>query len=250
MPPRIEVIGLEGLPEISPGDDLARGILSALEQQSLTLHSDDLLVVSQKIVSKAEGQLVRLSDIAPSQAALSLARELGRDPCLVEVILRESRRIVRMDRGILIVETRHGFVCANAGVDQSNVEAGSVSLLPEDPDRSARTLRAGLLSLTGVEVGVIISDTFGRPWREGLTNVAVGVAGCAPLKSYLGEKDPAGHILHATLLATADELAGSAELVMGKLDRIPVALIRGYRCPSSAGSSRDLLRSSEHDLFR
>lgn len=248
--PRLEVIGVEGLPEISHGDDLSKLIETALRQHSLFPRSGDILVISQKIVSKAEGRIRRLADIVPSTPAISMARELGRDPRLIEVILQESRRIVRMDRGIFITETRHGLVCANAGVDQSNVEAGSVSLLPEDPDRSAEKLRAEFGRLSGVDVGVIITDTFGRPWREGLTNVAIGVSGLAPLKSYLGEKDPAGHILQATLLASADELAAAAELVMGKLDRIPVALIRGHQPSSGSGTGQDLIRTPERDLFR
>jgi coenzyme F420-0:L-glutamate ligase/coenzyme F420-1:gamma-L-glutamate ligase len=250
LPPRLEVIGIEGLPEIRAGDDLSKLIVWALRQHSLTPRSGDILVISQKVVSKAEGRIKRLEDIVPSTPAISMARELGRDPRVIEVIFQESRRIVRMDRGILITETRHGLVCANAGVDQSNVEAGSVSLLPEEPDHSADTLRTEVEKLSGVAVGVIISDTFGRPWREGLTNVAIGVAGLAPLKSYLGEKDPAGHVLQATLLASADELAAASELVMGKLDRIPVALVRGYQPPSGSGTGQDLIRAPERDLFR
>ena len=250
MAPRLEVIGIEGLPEVYPGDDLSKLIETALRQQSLTPRSGDILAISQKVVSKAEGRIKRLADVVPSTPAISMARELGRDPHLIEVILQESRRIVRMDRGVLITETRHGLVCANAGVDQSNVEAGSVSLLPDEPDRSAERLRVEFRRLTGADVGVIITDTFGRPWREGLINVAIGVSGLLPLKSYLGEKDPAGHILQATLLASADELAAAAELVMGKLDRIPVALIRGYPPSSGSGTGQDLIRTPERDLFR
>jgi coenzyme F420-0:L-glutamate ligase/coenzyme F420-1:gamma-L-glutamate ligase len=250
MSPRLEIIGIQGLPEVCPGDDLAQLIRSALREQSLPLHPHDILVISQKIVSKAEGRLVRLAEVLPSPVATSVARTLGRDPRLIEVILQETRRIVRMDRGILITETKQGMICANAGVDQSNVDAGVVSLLPEDPDRSASQLRQELKRLTGLFVGVIISDTFGRPWREGLTNIAVGLSGIAPLKSYLGEKDPAGHILQATILAVVDELAGAAELVMGKLERVPVALVRGYPLDNDQGTGRDLLRPPERDLFR
>jgi coenzyme F420-0:L-glutamate ligase/coenzyme F420-1:gamma-L-glutamate ligase len=179
-----------------------------------------------------------------------MAAHLGRDARLVEVILRESRRIVRMDRGILITETHHGWVCANAGVDQSNVDADSVALLPEDPDRSARRLRDGVREHAGVEVAVIVADTFGRPWREGLTNIAVGVSGLAPLRSYLGDRDPAGHVLQATILAVADEIAGATELVMGKLSRIPVALVRGLAFTPSEEGSKPLLRDPARDLFR
>jgi len=206
--------------------------------------------VGQKVVSKAEGRLVRLDDVVPSPAAAAMAGQLGRDPRLVEVILRESRRIVRMDRGVLIAETHHGWVCANAGVDQSNVDRDWVALLPQDPDRSARRLRERLRDLAGVEVGVIVADTFGRPWREGLTNVAIGVSGVAPLRSYLGERDPAGRELQATVLALADELAAAAEPVMGKLSRIPAAIVRGLSLAASEEGSKPLLRDPARDLFR
>lgn len=250
MPPRYEVIGIEGLPEVRPGDDIARLIVDAAARQGTPLLTDDVLVVGQKIVSKAEGRLVRLQDIVPSAVATSIASGVGRDPRLVEVILGESRRVVRMDKGILITETRHGWVCANAGVDQSNVDTDSVALLPEDPDGSAQNLRHTIRRTTGREVAVIIADTFGRPWREGLTNVAIGLAGLAPLRSYLGELDPAGRALQATILAVADELAGAAELVMGKLDRIPVAIVRGLRVASSDEGSKPLVRDPARDLFR
>lgn len=249
-PPRLEVIGLAGLPEIRPGDDLAALIVEAARTQGTPLLPRDIVVVSQKVVSKAEGRLVRLEEVAPSPFAEEMARGLKRDPRLVEVILRESRRIVRMDKGLLITETHHGWICANAGVDQSNLEAGVVSCLPLDPDASARRLAERLRRLTGLELAVIIADTFGRPWREGLTNVAVGVAGLAPLRSYLGMTDPAGYTLQATLLAAADELAGAAELVMGKVERVPVALIRGYPWEVSEASAQLLIRPPERDLFR
>ncbi len=250
MPPRYEVIGIQGLPEIQPGDDLARLIADGASRQGTPLQTDDLLVVSQKIVSKSEGRLVRLSEVTPSPVTEAMARELGRDPRLVELILRESRRVVRMDKGILIVETHHGWICANGGVDQSNVAPDTVALLPENPDRSARALRERLRERTGADVAVIISDTFGRPWREGLTNVAIGVAGFQPIRSYLGEKDPAGHVLQATLLAVADELAGATELVMGKLDRVPVAIVRGLSLERGEADSTPLLRDPARDLFR
>jgi len=250
MPPRYEVIGVEGLPEFRQGDDLGRLIADAARQQGTPLASGDLLVVSQKIVSKVEGRMVRLSEVTPSERAVAIARDLGRDPLLTEVILRESRRIVRMGHGLLIVETHHGFVCANAGVDQSNVDADTACLLPEDSDRSARLLRDSLRSLTGAEVGIVVADTFGRPWREGLVNVAVGVAGFDPLTSYLGEQDPAGHVLQATVLALADELACAAEPVMGKLGRVPVAIIRGLPWEPREADSRPLIRDPARDLFR
>jgi coenzyme F420-0:L-glutamate ligase/coenzyme F420-1:gamma-L-glutamate ligase len=247
---RYEVLGVTDLPEIRPGDDLCGLIIEAARRQGTPLRSGDLLVIGQKIVSKAEGRLVRLGDVQPSPAAVSMAAQLGRDARLVEVILRESRRIVRMDRGVLITETHHGWVCANAGVDQSNVERDCVALLPEDSDRSARRLREQIRERAGVEVGLIIADTFGRPWREGLTNVAIGVSGLAPLRSYLGMKDEAGRELQATILAVADELAGAAELVMGKLDRVPVAIVRGLPLASSDEGSKPLLRDPARDLFR
>ena len=250
MPPRYEVIGVEGIPEVRPGDGVADLILAAAEGQGTAIRSDDLLVVGQKIVSKAEGRLVRLADVTPSPVATAVAAELGRDARLVELILRESRRVVRMDKGVLIVETHHGWICANAGVDQSNVDLGMVALLPEDSDRSARQLRDRIRALTGADVGVIIADTFGRPWREGLTNIAIGVAGVTALRSYLGEHDPAGHILQATILAVADELAGAAELVMGKLDRVPAVIIRGLGLPVGDEGSKPLLRDPSRDLFR
>jgi coenzyme F420-0:L-glutamate ligase/coenzyme F420-1:gamma-L-glutamate ligase len=250
MPPRYEVIGIEGLPEINQGDDLGRLIADAAARQGTPLVGRDLLVVSQKIVSKSEGRTVRLADVIPSPAARAIAAEIERDPRLTEVILGESRRIVRKDKGVLIVETHHGFVCANAGVDQSNVDADTACLLPEDSDRSARALRDRLRSLTGHALAIVVADTFGRPWREGLTNVAVGLAGFLPLKSYLGELDPAGHVLQATIIALADELASAAEPAMGKLDRIPVAIIRGLAWDAAEGSSQALLRDPARDLFR
>jgi coenzyme F420-0:L-glutamate ligase/coenzyme F420-1:gamma-L-glutamate ligase len=250
MPPRYEVIGIEGIGEVRPGDDVARIVVEAAARQRTPLAAADVLVLSQKIVSKSEGRLLRLSEITPSLMAETFAAELGRDPRLIEVILRESRRIVRMDRGVLVTETRHGWVCANAGVDQSNVDADMVALLPEDSDRSARGIRETLRTLVGGDVYVIIADTFGRPWREGLVNIAIGVAGFAPIKSYLGDRDPAGRPLQATILAIADELAGAAEPVMGKLDRIPAALVRGLPLAPSEEGSKALLRDPARDLFR
>jgi coenzyme F420-0:L-glutamate ligase/coenzyme F420-1:gamma-L-glutamate ligase len=250
MPPRYEVIGIEGIGEVRPGDDVARIVVEAAARQGTPLAAGDVVVLSQKILSKAEGRLLRLSEITPSAMASTFATELGRDPRLIEVILRESRRVVRMDRGVLVTETRHGWVCANAGVDQSNVDADMVALLPEDPDRSARAFRDAVRTQTRAEVFVIVADTFGRPWREGLVNIAIGVAGFAPLKSYLGDHDPAGRPLQATILAVADELAAAAEPVMGKLDRIPAALVRGLPVAPSEEGSKALLRDPARDLFR
>ncbi len=250
MPSRYEVIAVEGLPEIRRGDDLARLMVEAARRQDTPIRDRDLLVVSQKIVSKTEGRLVRLSEVTPSARALTVAEEIGRDPRLVEVILSESRRVVRQDKGVLIVETHHGWVCANAGVDQSNVDADTACLLPEDSDRSAAQLRERLRALTGHDLAIVVADTFGRPWREGLVNVAVGLAGFQPIVSYLGKEDPAGHVLQATILALADELASAAEPVMGKLDRVPVVIIRGLDWERGEGSSRALMRDPARDLFR
>ena len=250
MPTRYEVIGIEGLPEIAPGADLAPLIVAATRTQGTPLAAGDLLVVSQKIVSKSEGRLVRLDQIRPSARAAALAVDIDRDPRLVEVKLGETRRNLRQAQGVWIVETHHGWNCANAGVDQSNVDPDTACLLPVDSDASARGLRRRLAELTGLTLAVIIADTFGRPWREGLVNVAVGLAGFEPIVSYLGETDPAGHVLQATILAVADELASAAEPVMGKLDRIPVVIIRGARWTPAEADSRPLLRDPSRDLFR
>ncbi len=250
MPPRFEVIGVAGLPEIARGDDLGPLVVVAARAQGTPLAAGDLLVVSQKIVSKTEGRIVRLDQVTVSPRAQALALEIDRDPRLVEVILGESRRIVRTAKGVLIVETHHGWICANAGVDQSNVDADTACLLPLDSDASARALRSRIAALTGNTLGIVIADTFGRPWREGLVNVAVGLAGFEPIVSYLGETDPAGHVLQATILALADELAAAAEPVMGKLDRIPAAIIRGLKWTAAEADSRPLLRDPSRDLFR
>jgi coenzyme F420-0:L-glutamate ligase/coenzyme F420-1:gamma-L-glutamate ligase len=242
------VIGLEalpGLPEVRPGDDLASLLAAAGE-----LQSTDVLAVAHKVVSKAEGRLVDLATVEPGPEANRLGAEHGKDPRHVQVILDESVEILRADSGRIICRTRHGFVCANAGVDQSNVDADTVALLPEDPDRSARVLREGIRARHGLDVAVIIADTFGRPWREGLTNVAIGLSGLAPLKSYLGELDSAGRPLQATVIAVADELAGAAEPVMGKLDRVPVAIVRGLSLAPGEEGSKGLLRDPARDLFR
>lgn len=248
----IEIIGLPPLPEIRPGDDLVGAIGDAIEGAGLALLDDDVLVVTQKIVSKAEGRLVDLRTIDPSPFALDFAEQWDKDPRQVEMVLRESKRIVRMDRGVLISETRHGFVCANAGVDASNVEAETVCLLPVDPDASAAAIRAGVGARFGVQPGVIVSDSFGRPWRVGIVNVAIGVAGLAPLADYRGMYDDAGYELHVTVIAVADELAAAAELVSNKLDKRPVTLIRGYRPPVAMepGCGRELVIDPGRDMFR
>src|SRR3990170_2725136 len=248
--PELRVMGVGGLPEVGRGDDLAALVQQAAEDQGTPLEAGDVVVVTQKVVSKAEGRTVALADVEPGPEAVELAAETEKDPRLVELILRESRRIVRQAGPVLITETRHGFVCANAGIDASNVGEGYVSLLPEEPDRSAAAIRSGIAARTGVEVAVIISDTFGRPWREGHTNVAVGVAGMALFVDYVGQVDPHGYELRVSTLAVADELAGAAELAMGKLDGVPVAIVRGYAYPRGEGTARQIVRDREKDLFR
>ena len=249
-PPRYEIIGITGIGEVHPGNDLARILTEAAIAQGTPFATHDVLVVGQKIISKAEGRILRLSEVEPSPATRRMADALGRDPHLLEVIMRESRRVVRMDKGVIITETHHGWICANAGVDQSNVDTDTVALLPEDPDRSARTLRERVHALASAEVAVIVADTFGRPWREGLTNVAIGLAGMAALRDYIGMPDSAGRPLQMTMLAVADELASAAEIIMGKLDRIPAAIVRGLRVDASDGGSKPLLRDPARDLFR
>jgi coenzyme F420-0:L-glutamate ligase / coenzyme F420-1:gamma-L-glutamate ligase len=245
------VIPVGGLPEICEGDDLAECLGAALRKASIVLEHGDVLVIAQKIVSKAEGRLVNLVDVAPTRAAAELACVLKKDARLIEVVLRESRRIVRRVP-VLIVETHHGFVCANAGVDQSNVPGSDmVSLLPRDPDRSAARVAAALRRLTRKRVGVIVSDTFGRPWRLGLTNVAIGESGVPALLDSRGQRDRHGKPLHATILAVADELAAAAGLAMGKSDGIPVVIIRGYRYRASPrDSAASIIRPADEDLFR
>jgi len=251
MAHEIRIIGVEGLPEVTPGTDLAESIVGAARAQGIAFDDGDIMVVTQKIVSKAEGRLVDLHTVTPTPFARQIAAVQSKDPHVVEVVLGETRRVVRMDQRILIAETHHGFVCAHAGVDESNVAGeGVLALLPLDSDASARRLREGIRERVGVELGVIISDTFGRPWREGLVNVAIGVAGLDPIKDYRGLPDTDGRILKVTALAIADELASAAELVMGKLEKIPVAVIKGYPYTRAEGSARQLVRSPEKDLFR
>ncbi len=251
----IRIMPIQGIGEIPPGSDLGLLIFQAMQAQQVKLQHGDILVVTQKIVSKAEGRVVNLDEVQPSAFARSFAQEFNKDAAHVEVVLRESRRIVRMDHGVLISETRHGFICANAGVDESNVNgARFLTLLPLAPDRSASQIRTRLQELAGegadFDIAVIISDTWGRPWREGQVNVAIGVAGMVPLVDYRGQSDPYGYQMHASMIANADELASAAELVMGKTDGVPVALLRGYAYQPGEGSGKALLRNSATDMFR
>lgn len=241
------MIGLRGLPEVGEGDDLA-ALIARSASEAGGLRDDDVVVVAQKVVSKVEGRTVRLSDVEPSALAATIA--VDHDPRQIETILREAARIVRMRPPLVIAETRHGFVCASAGVDASNAsEAGSLVLLPVDPDASAARLREVLQRFSGRRLAVLVTDSFGRPWRQGTTDVAIGAAGLSVLLDLRGERDPLGYELQATTIAVADEIAGAAELVMGKTARIPAAIVRGVSLAGS-GQARDLVMPPQRDLFR
>ena len=248
---RLELVALEDIPEVREGDDLGALIAAAAELGGIGLSDEDVLVVTQKVVSKAEGRVVDLGTVEPSPLAAAIARRWERDARQVEVVLRESDQIVRMGPGGLIISrTRHGFVCANAGVDLSNVSGGNeVTLLPVDPDASARRIREGLGREADAAPAVIVSDSFGRPWRNGIVNVAIGVAGLAPLADYRGQTDAAGYELHVSVLAVADELASAADLVGGKVEQRPVVLVRGYRYAGGDGGARTLVMDRAQDLF-
>jgi coenzyme F420-0:L-glutamate ligase / coenzyme F420-1:gamma-L-glutamate ligase len=251
----LEVIALDGFPLVRPGDDLVELVASALMRNDVTPRAGDVLVVAQKIVSKAEGRIIDLATVEPSAKARTLAAEVDKDPRLVEVILSESVRVVRARRNVLIVEHRLGFIMANAGVDQSNVGpsdgASRVLLLPENPDRSAETLRNGLTAATGIDLAVVINDSFGRAWRQGTAGVAIGVAGLPALIDLRGRPDLFGRTLEASLIGFADEVAAAASLLMGQADEAtPVALIRGLRWSAPESTAASLIRPSNEDLFR
>jgi coenzyme F420-0:L-glutamate ligase/coenzyme F420-1:gamma-L-glutamate ligase len=252
MQSEIRIIPVRGVGEVRPGDDVAALLLAALAAAGHALEDGDVLVVTQKIVSKAEGRLVDPATVEPSAFARQIAAQARKDAGFQEVVLRESRRIVKMANGVLITETHHGLVCANSGVDESNVAGGRVvCLLPENPDASARAIRTAIRERAAVTAAVIISDTFGRPWRDGQVNVAIGCAGISPLSDFAGVDDPYGYTMHATLIAVADELAGAAELVMGKIDKVPAAIVRGYAyAPSEEATAQPLIRDPRFDLFR
>lgn len=255
----VQILPVDGIPEVREGDPIVELIGDAVADSVGSLQPSDIVVVTHKIVSKAEGKLVDLTTIEPSVLAISIADQFSKDARQVEVVLRESRRIVRMVNGLIIAETRHGFICANAGVDASNVSSDVVCLLPDNPDASAECIRSHLTDRffpgqapTERPVGVIITDSFGRPWRNGIVNIAIGVAGMSPLADYRGQHDPWGYELRATVLAVADELASAAELVMHKLAARPVAVVRGYewQASSQAETARDLVMPDERNLFR
>jgi len=248
----VQVIGVKDLPIIKKGDDLARLICEAAEKQRTPIEDGDVVVVTHVVASRAEGSTVNLNTVVPSDFAKTIAKQVGKDPALVEVILRESKSIVRMGDGHLITETKHGFVCANSGVDQSNVPGERVvAPLPKNPDRTARTIRRKIRKLTGKDAAVIVSDTHGRPLREGEINIAVGVAGINPIRDRRGETDLFGYVLRVKQTAVADELASAAELVIGQAkEGIPVAIIRGYPYPKSEKeSAKKLIRKRRKDLF-
>ena len=241
----LQVIPVKFQKEIESNDDLVDLILESFE-----MDDDDILVFSQKIISKNENRILRLSSVSPSLLADGIASSYGKDPRLVELILSESKRIVRMENGVIIVETKHGFVCANAGIDESNVEDGYATLLPNDPDRSANLLKEKIKQKTGKNVAVIISDTFGRPFRLGQTDIAIGIAGLEPILDYNGKPDTFGKIMQVTAIAVADEICSASELVMGKIQKCPIAVIRNYNFSSSTAKIQEMLRSDRDDLFR
>ncbi|HET9014875.1 MAG TPA: coenzyme F420-0:L-glutamate ligase [Thermomicrobiaceae bacterium] len=250
MAAEIRVIGVDGIPEARPGDDPAELVVRGIEQSGLRVEDGDVVVVTHKLVSKSQGRLVSLETVEPSPFAREIGERYGKDPRHVEVVLRESARVVRMDHGLIIAETRHGFICANAGVDASNVAGTVVSMLPLDPDGAARDIRRALGERYGADVAVVITDSFGRPWRRGIVNIAIGAAGIRPLLDYRGQYDEHGYELRATVIAVADEIASASELVMGKLDRRPVAIVRGYRWESGDEGAAGLVMDPTRDLFR
>ena len=246
----ITIFSVEGLPMVKVGDDIAKLIYEALLKQSIHLQDKDILVVTQKIVSKAEGRLLKLSDVKPSAFAEHIAETMGKDARIVEAVLRDTHRVIRMRDRALIVETRHGHVCANAGIDYSNVEEGYVTLLPEDPDESAKKILEALNRLTGRKLAVIITDTWGRAWRLGQVDFAIGVAGINAFKDYRGTVDLLGHTLNVTRIAIADEIAAAAELEKGKSRGVPVVIVRGYDYPEGEEAGSDIVRPLNEDLFR
>ena len=233
--------------DVQPGDDIAELILSASKNP---LDDGDIMVISQKIISKQEGRVINLESIIPSELSVGIASAYGKDPKLVEVILSESKRIVRMEHGVIIVQTNHDFICANAGIDESNVEKGFATLLPVDPDRSAKRIRDFILQVTGKNIAVIISDTFGRPFRLGQTDNAIGIAGIESINSYEGKTDTFGKIMRVTAIAIVDELCAAAELVMGKTEKSPAAIIKNYSFESKNDSISSIIRDEDEDLFR
>lgn len=251
MQDEIKIIPIYTIGSVSPGDDLSEILIQSLRQQNVKLFQKDILIITQKVVSKAEGRIVDLNSITPSEFALKTGKMYKKDPRYVELILRESKRIVRMDHGVIISETHHGFICANAGVDMSNTgDSYTASLLPVDPDASARRIQVFIHNTLRIDTAVIITDTWGRPWREGQVNFAIGIAGLNPFIDYRGQKDQYGFAMRASIIAVADELAGASELVMGKTYKVPAAIVRGYKFIAGKRDAKGLLRKTESDMFR
>jgi len=247
----LTLTAIEGLPMVNRGDNIAELVVRALDAMRLELQNSDIVTICQKIVSKSEGRIVSLTGIEPSAMARNFAERWDKDPRAVELVLRQTSRIVRMDNGVLIVETGPGWVCANAGIDESNsLEDDRAILLPEDGDASAVRIRAELKRLSGAEVAVLITDTFGRPWRDGLTEVCIGIAGMDPMLDLRGTADLGGRELHHTVIAAADQIAAAAGLMMPKAGAIPAVLVRGYQYNPAAGSAKALIRPAASDLFR
>lgn len=247
----LRIIPISLAKEIVCGDSISRELLASLKQEGIGLKAGDILVIKHKIVSKAEGRMIVLNTIKPSTESLAWAKQYRLDARVIELALRESREVIRRKNGVLITETQHGFICANSGIDISNVDGGCHAvLLPQYPDQSAAKIRRALKKAIGLSIPVIITDSFGRPWREGLTEFAIGVAGLKPLRDYRDRRDPHGYKLKASVEAVADELACAAGLVCGKLNRVPACVIRGFHYEAGAGSVRELLRPAGSDLFR
>jgi coenzyme F420-0:L-glutamate ligase / coenzyme F420-1:gamma-L-glutamate ligase len=249
---KIEIIPILIRDDIKKGDAIADLIIKSIKEKNESLQENDLIVITHKIISKAEGRTTDLRNIVPSEESKKISSNTGKDPRLVELIISQSNEIVKIERDIIITETKHGFVCANAGIDTSNVGklSNHVLLLPDDPDESARNIRNEINAKTGVNVGIIISDTFGRPFRKGQVNIAIGIAGIDPIKSYIGKRDMYGNILRVTEIAIADEITSAAELVMGKSSRVPVSIVRGYNFTFYDSSISKVTRSKKDDLFR
>ena len=249
---KIQIIPVPIQDDISDGDNIADLIINCLKEKKESLQENDIVVITHKIISKAEGKIIDLTNVVPSEESIKISTHTSKDPRLVELIISQSNEIVKIERDIIITETKHGFVCANAGIDTSNVGkiSNHVILLPDYPDESARKIRNEIMSRTNVSVGLIISDTFGRPFRKGQVNIAIGVAGIDPIKSYIGKMDMYGNILRVTEIAIADEIASAAELVMGKSSRVPLTIVRGYDFTSYDSSITNIHRSKKDDLFR
>ncbi|MBR74695.1 MAG: coenzyme F420-0:L-glutamate ligase [Dehalococcoidaceae bacterium] len=251
MQNEIRILGVPNFPIIEVGDDLPQIIIDKIEESEISLENDDVIVVTQRICSIAEGQIKNLNDFTPSEFAVEWAQKYQKDARLVEAVLQEAKNIIRQENGILITETQHGFICANSGIDNSNVQGNeNICLLPKNPDLSCKKIKDNIKKILGKNVSVIMTDTFGRPWRMGQTNVAIGVAGINPLQNYIGEKDIFERTLQHTMICIADEIASAAELIMGKTNMTPVVIVKGYNYDKKNDSINNVIREKESDLFR